>query len=149
VLCGFAFLQSAGSWLAERVAVVGFGNGIEGTDGQSVDAAPDVVNFTRGQLAGVLATQYSVVSVHGLSFLSWLVPLEAAVLCVVWRSYSQAGTQKHPSLVHLKTNPGWQVMENPPGLLGVEGVVMIKPPVMSSVSAGVNWRTLWGSDTRF
>lgn len=32
------------------------------------------------------------------------------ILTRVSRSYSQGFTQKHPSLEHLKTNPGWQVI---------------------------------------
>jgi hypothetical protein len=71
--------------LAHRIAVVGSYLGSRGTDRQSVDAALDVVNFRRGQLACILAAQDSVifvVSVHSLSFLSWVVvvvPLDAAL----------------------------------------------------------------------
>jgi hypothetical protein len=60
--------------LADRIAVVGPGLGTRGTDRQSVDAAGNVVNFRRGQFACVLATQYSIIFVHG-SFLSFLVSL--------------------------------------------------------------------------
>jgi hypothetical protein len=60
--------------LAYRVTVVGPGFGTRGTDRQSVDAAGNVVNFRRGQLACVLATQYSIIFVHG-PFLSFLVSL--------------------------------------------------------------------------
>jgi hypothetical protein len=56
--------------LAPRVAVVGSGCGTRGTDGQSVDAAVNVVNFRRCELACVLATQDSVIFVHSISFLS-------------------------------------------------------------------------------
>jgi hypothetical protein len=66
--------------LAHRVAVFS-PNGIPGTDCQSVDVAADVVNFRRGQLACVLATQDPIVFVHSLSFLLCvivIVPLDAA-----------------------------------------------------------------------
>ena len=55
--------------LSHRVAVFGSGSGTRGTDRQSVDVAGNVVNFRRGQLTCVLATQYSIVFVHGVSFL--------------------------------------------------------------------------------
>jgi hypothetical protein len=50
--------------LAQRIAVVGPDFGTRGTDRQSVDAAGNVVNFRRRQLACVLATQDSVAFVH-------------------------------------------------------------------------------------
>ena len=52
--------------LAHRIAVIGTGFRGRGTDGQSVDAAGNVVNFLRRQFACVPAAQDSVVFVHNL-----------------------------------------------------------------------------------
>jgi hypothetical protein len=67
IVHAFSFLVSRVE-LSHRVAVFGSKSRIPGTDRQSVDVAADMLNFRRGQLACVLATQDSIVFVHSHSF---------------------------------------------------------------------------------